>query len=303
MTSSDDLARSKLLAERIRQRTDERVRRLVDRFTGDLDYSAASAELLISQAAWDYVTEAAIAAHKVFAHPDLLRKHPEVSYYYRGLSLLSRKRVRDGTGVDVRPWEMKERIRPVLPQDALKVAQLYNSVICSIVEGTTGWTLRNGYRNILSTMGITLDGMFRNVIGQDAEKLVKTKMADWLEERELVEERTSARKFTLADGVTMLYGSEPDILFKRDQQDVATIEIKGGKDPAGALERLGAMQKSFDETPARCHNFLIAGVVTPEMRSRLDQQRVEVYILDDLLNDDKWEEFTTDLFHHALRIV
>ena len=52
---------------------------------------------------------------------------------------------------------------------------------------------------------------------------------------------------------------------------MATIEIKGGKDPAGALERLGAMQKSFEATPAQCVNFLVAGVVTAEMRKRLDQ--------------------------------
>ena len=44
---------------------------------------------------------------------------------------------------------------------------------------------------------------------------------------------------------------------------------------AGALERLGAMQKSFAETPARCHNFLIAGVVTIEMESRLAQHDVK----------------------------
>ena len=43
---------------------------------------------------------------------------------------------------------------------------------------------------------------------------------------------------------------------------IATIEIKGGKDPAGALERLGAIQKSFEETPPGCENMLIAGVIT-----------------------------------------
>ena len=303
MTSHDDLTRSKLLAERIRQRTDEKVRRLVDRFTGRLDYSTAKEELLISESAWEYVTTSSIEPCKVFAHPDLLQEHPEASFYYRGIALLSLKRVRTGAGVDVKGWETKNRVRPVSQQDALQVCRVYNSVISAIIAGTTEWTLGNGYRNILSTMGITLDGMFRNVIGQDAERLIKTKIADWLEEQTLVLERKSASRFTLPNGVTMMYGSEPDILFRSGEKAVATIEIKGGKDPAGALERLGAVLKSFTETPARCHNFLIAGVVTTEMASRLDQHDVKVFILDDLLNDDGWNAFTTELFHHALRIA
>ena len=305
MTSRDDLARSKYLAERIRQRTDERARRLVDEFTGNLDYSTAMNELLITRPAWEYVTTSSIEPRKVFAHPDLLQKHPEASLYYRGIALLSLKRVRTGAAVDVKVWEARDRLGPVSRQNALQVCRLYNSVISSIIEGTTAWTLGNGYRNILSTMGITMDGMFRNVIGQDAERLIKTKLAEWLKEKDLVLEQKGAGMFILPKGVTMIYGSEPDVLFRRgeDEDTVATIEIKGGKDPAGALERLGAMLKSFDETPPRCQNFLIAGVVTKEMQSRLTQKAVNVFILDDLLNDDDWNAFTIELFHHALRIV
>ena len=146
--------------------------------------------------------------------------------------------------------------------------------------------------------------MFRNVIGQDAERLIKTKVDDWLREQELIEERRSRSKFILSGGVTMIYGSDPDILFARAERPVATIEIKGGKDPAGALERLGAMQKSFDATPAGCQNILIAGVVTPQMQSRLEQIGVvKVFVLDDLLNDDGWNDFTTEVFHHTLRVL
>lgn len=303
MTSHDDLTRSKLLAERIRQRTDERVRRLVDEFTGRLCYLDAREELLISQPAWEYVTTSGIEPRRVFAHPDLLQEHPEASFYYRGIALLSLKRVRAAAGVDVKGWESKARVRPVSQKDARRVCRVYNSVISSIIEGTTEWSLGNGYRNILNTMGITLDGMFRNVIGQDAEKLIKTRIADWLDEHVLILERKSAGRFDLPNGVTMVFGSEPDILFSRAEDVVATIEIKGGKDPAGALERLGAMQKSFAETPPRCQNFLIAGVVTTEMEARLAQHNVRVFVLDDLLNDAVWNAFTTELFHHALRIT
>ena len=41
----------------------------------------------------------------------------------------------------------------------LRVARTYNAVISIIIIGTDGWTLENGYRNVLATMGITEDGI------------------------------------------------------------------------------------------------------------------------------------------------
>ena len=66
----------------------------------------------------------------------------------------------------------------------LRVAQLYNAVISSIIEGSTGWTLENGYRNVIANMGIGLDGTVRNLIGQDAEQLVKTRIRKWLDRQQ-----------------------------------------------------------------------------------------------------------------------
>ncbi len=103
----------------------------------------------------------------------------------------------------------------------------------------------------------------------------------------------------------MGYGSEPDIEFRRGDRLVATIEIKGGRDPAGALERLGAMIRSFAETPPGCVNFLVAGIVTPEMQTRLCAMgNVKVYMLDDIAQDgEQWDDFTNEVFHHALRVI
>lgn len=304
MTAHDDLVRrSKVLSERIRQRTDIRVRKLIDEYSGVLDYKARE-DLMISPSAWQHVEKSGIEPRQVFAHPKLLQEHPEATLHYRGLALLPLKRMRAAGAPDVKTWENKSLTRPVSPESALAVCRLCNTVICSIIEGSAEWTLENGYRNIIANMGITLDGVFRNVIGQDAERLIKTKVEDWLHEQKLIERRKSRHTFMLSSGVTMIYGSEPDILFTREGRQVATVEIKGGRDPAGALERLGAMQKSFDATPAGCQNILIAGVVTTEMRSRLEQIGVvKVFILDSLLNDDGWDDFTREVFHHTLRIL
>ena len=190
------------------------------------------------------------------------------------------------------------------------MSRLYNAVISSIIEGTTNWTLQNGYRNIIANMGIGLDGTVRNIIGQDAENIVKNRIRDWLDSRKLILERNEAQtEFTLGKDYRMRFGSEPDIRFQQlvegEARTTATIEIKGGKDRAGALERLGAMQKSFEATPPGCVNILIAGVVTQEMRARLDQMGVvKVFLLDDLTVDgDGWSNFINEVFHYTIRIT
>lgn len=111
--------------------------------------------------------------------------------------------------------------------------------------------------------------------------------------------------FELKGGCSMYYKSEPDIEFRKNGETVATIEVKGGRDPAGALERLGAMTKSFEETPPGCVNMLVAGVVTDVMRERLNSIGVvKVFMLDDVTTDGPhWYNFLNEIFHHTLRIV
>ena len=148
--------------------------------------------------------------------------------------------------------------------------------------------------------------MFRNEIGDIAEALIKSRILTWLKDRGLnAPEDPPDRKYQLPNDTLMQFSSEPDISFARDGTLVATIEIKGGTDPAGALERLGSMTKSFEETPRGCINILVAGVITREMRVRLDDiGLVKVYLLDELAKDgERWDHFTNEVFHHAVRVV
>ena len=103
----------------------------------------------------------------------------------------------------------------------------------------------------------------------------------------------------------MHYGSEPDIEFQQNGKVVATIEIKGGTDPAGALERLGAVQKSFEATPANSVNILVAGIVTAEMEQRLNSLGIGKYfLLDNITHDGEgWSDFLNEVFHHVVRIT
>lgn len=185
----DAQIRSALISERIRQRTDLALRDLIAQYSETLTFHPLD-DLMISGQAWRHVEVSDIDPKLVFAHPELLRKHPTVSQYYRGLTLLPRKRVTDIAG-SVDSWEDGTRKTPIAEHRSKVVARLYNAVISSIIEGATNWTLENGYRNIIATMGISLDGTFRNIIGQDAEDLIRNRIKVWLASRQFIVEQNS----------------------------------------------------------------------------------------------------------------
>ena len=298
------IERSVWFAERVRRRTDIHLRAKVAGYDRPLSFQPIES-LLISLHAWRHIRAASIPPKLVFAHPDLLVDIPETSAYYRNMALLPQKRVSD-LAANVKTWEEGTRRNPISNEVALGVSKLYNAVLSSIIEGSTEWTLDNGYRNIVASMGVGLDGTMRNVIGRDADIQVKSRLLTWLQGQGLVL-RGDAYKggIQLRGECWMVFGSEPDIAFFRDGVLISTIEIKGGRDPAGALERLGAARKSFEATPPGCVNILVAGVMTGEMRRRLGLLgNVKTFNLDDLTFDgDGWYEFLDEVFHHTVRIV
>ena len=253
--------RAQIISYRIRQRVDEAVRAKILAFSGEL--TGRPEEFGIDLMAWRYVEGIGVKRRLVFAHPNMLRAHPDTSLHYRGIATLSLKRVQQIAG-SVDRWEKAPGRVRVTEERALRVARLYNTVISSIIRESTDWTLQNGYRNILATMGITEDGALRNIIGQEAERAVKDKITNWLESHsgKACSANATRTRWTLGDdeNLCMIFGSEPDVCFERKSPNgawdtVSTIEVKGGTDPAGALERLGAVKKSFDRTPVRSKTF------------------------------------------------
>ena len=304
--------RGVVIATQIAKRGDMRARDGIAAFHGVWpDYSDLN-RLMISEEAWAYIQSNSIDPRMAFAHPDIFCRSPSAILYYRGMALLPLKGLSEAA-VAVDKWEDHGPEAKPKPEAALKVARVCNYVNSGIITSMDGWTLEDGYRNILATMGITQDGSMRNRVGRIAEKRIQQKLLDWLQENEKVTSAVpdSSNMYSLIRDYRMTFSSDPDIKFERrsapdaEWEIVATIEIKGGRDSAGALERLGAVQKSFEETPS-AKNFLIAGVVTKEMARRLSGLPVEKYfLLDDLLEDDKgkWLEFLDEIFHHTVRIV
>ncbi len=303
--------RALIISHNIRRRADVGVRQLIEDFDSPLDFSGRLEDLAIAQEAWDYIAQSQIAPKLVFAHPDLLRAHPQTSLHYRGIATLSLKRVQSMAG-QVNRWEDGAFRKPPTAERCLNVARTYNAVVSVIITGADDWTLENGYRNILATIGITEDGALRNIVGQEGETAVKERLTDWLAANKEIAAQVEGTITLLgtADNLRMVYSSEPDIRFEVLNDDggwqiMSTVEIKSGTDPAGALERLGAIQKSFAETPARARNFAVLGVVTSEMRRRLDDMNVaRDFSLYHILHDnDAWDDFTREIFHHTLRLV
>ncbi len=114
--------RSVLFATRIATRTDQQLRRLVDGFEAPLSFSPIE-DHLISKEAWNHVAASGYKPQFVFAHPEILMKHPQTSAYYRNMALLPLKRVSD-LAVGVERWERVGEKSRVTLERATCVARL-----------------------------------------------------------------------------------------------------------------------------------------------------------------------------------
>ena len=307
--------RSKIIQKALSERKDERLRKeikaIIERRSAPLDYKPLH-ERMISHEAWDYVIGIGLKPWQVFAHEDVLKELNEASMYYRGIALLSKKEIQKlASNVDnlENSSEVirKGKITKSLSEKIQKVTRVYNCVISAMIMDSTDWSMENGYRNIIATMSISLDGTIRNKIGKMAEDKVRKIIMEFAQhKRWLLGSPESQDWISLFGGFRMKFGSEPDVEFQEQignlKKTVATIEIKGGTDPAGALERLGAMKKSFDETSEKSVNFLILGVSTESMDKRLEDTPIKKFILSELDRPSECARFLDELFHHAVRI-
>ena len=306
--------RSQDLTRSLQRRLDVRAREAVASLADGFGFTAPIEDYLISQSAWEHVHSLGLGPAQVFCHPDMLVEEPFISLYYRGVSGLSLKEVQEQARA-VSTWEREPETRarkPRVTADAARQVARYNCFISSIIENTADWTLENGYRNIIASMGISFDGSMRNKMGDLPEWRLRRLLLQYVFETGLLvlPEYTSAidlpdnpPRYELSNGIVMEFSSEPDVAFRRGELMEATIEIKGGIDPAGALERWGAAEKSAQaaiENNTRCKNFLVAGVITDAMRRLIDQSRLFEKDFD--LSETRQVEFFDEIFNHTLRM-
>jgi len=314
----DELRKTKslIIVAALQLRRDSKATQAIEVYSEKVAWKPLS-NLMISRLAWKQVERQKIEAKFVFCHPKILQASPISSLYYRGLSALSLKAMNSYCG----GIELLESGKAtVSAEKALKMARVYNTFTCSVIENSQAWTLENGRRSIIATLGISLDGTVRNKIGTIAEQRIRALIVEWLVGRKLVvspqlpdkkilDYEKIPRLLQLKNGITIEFQAEPDVSFRKDKELLAVIEIKGGIDPAGALERYGAGTKSFQNAvkeSSHCKNFYLGAVFTPELDRRIKADRLvekTFNIIDIVAEPAKRDEFFDEVFNHTLRLT
>ena len=237
---------------------------------------------------------------EIFCHPKLLRQHPNTITYYQNIAALSQKAVTSLTSFDFKKYEdYKANRRLLTDTQAISLSRLFNKHI-SLIINCSLQSLSKGeiYGLLLTSTGAEIVDTWRGKIGEEAEKCVQRLLIYEAKKRELLLALISTtgisvvvydpaksaeqlghiehyRGIHLTNQTSILFHNEPDlILLNRQGATVGVIEVKGGADPAGALERYGAAKKSFEESRrinAQVKTMLVASCITSEVQARIQQ--------------------------------
>ena len=126
-----------------------------------------------------------------------------------------------------------------------------------------------------------------------------------LQERGIISgDQANNTTFELGSEMTLVFSDEPDIAIYKNSIPLVAVEIKGGIDPAGVLERVGAALKSLrrtkQENPSSITILILQDVSLTE-RARKDlsinlEIVTHLYSTSSILSDEeKREEFFTIL--------
>lgn len=266
---------------------------------------------------------------QVFCHPKLIREHSILLAYYRNIAALSQKAVNYLVGINLKKLETDEQNQFPLAEDkAFVLSRLFNEHISLIIDSSIeSLTEKELYGILLASTGTQIDGSWRNAIGEEAEKIVQRLLIKEAKELKLLTAfipRTgtaielynsdnleqqlgniqSYRGIMLANHTSLLFSKEPDISLLNNQGiTVGVIEIKGGTDPAGALERYGAAKKSFEEAlriNPEVKTILVASCITTEVNTRIENDStISTYFnLTEILTEQKlqYKNFIQEVF-------
>lgn len=265
-----------------------------------LDWKSRN-EFGISDEVFDAICQVADSTNiaHYLCHPSILISRPEMLKYYRCISTFSQKGIKAVSGIS-----SADRLENGRPIDELKAAAL-----ASAINGNLGPIYRVAVPSLEklkammhATAGISIDGGWKNAVGSEGERVIKSVIVrhghangevvavtisngtksgtttvpvaeinpEWIDNH-----AGSFRSVMFSNGATAVFGTEPDVtLYDSAGRTVAGIEVKAGLDPAGALERLGAMLKSFDAITAvapHAQRILVIACLTAEVEARLKE--------------------------------
>jgi hypothetical protein len=228
-------------------------------------------DLNIADQAWNKVIHRGIKPVIVFAHPHVLQTVPSSVGYYRMLAMVSQKSMKR-IGINLDSYEAGRSLTN--EAGALAAAQHLNRIISALIELDETINAREFdlWRGMAA--GSQAQGSWQNNKGASAEVAIREVVLRRLQERGFVTgEQASAPSIPLDDGRILVFADEPDIAIYRGDIPEVAIEVKGGIDQAGVLERIGATLKSLRRTRQENPNsitILIIQDVSMTERARQD---------------------------------
>lgn len=285
----------------------------------------------IGEDAFNQIESSDLNLIQVFAHPRILREHPLLTAYYRNVAALSQKSVSYLVKINTNQFEFGNK-EAMNETQALALVTLFNQHITLVIENALqGFAEKHVKGLLFASTGAQIDGSWRNAIGEESERVVYKMLIKGAIDRSLLSafllrgnsgavekfEIKNAkvimgkvdeyRGFLLNNKKSILFSSEPDVsLLDEDGTTLAVIEIKGGTDPAGALERYGAAKKSFEASikdNSKVITILVANCITPEVNDRLKQDKtIKTYLnLAALVNsEDERQQFLKYVFENLM---
>lgn len=250
----------------------------------------------ITHNAWDLIDKQKIDFLRIFCHPKVLVEHPKLISYYRNVAAIPLKGVQY-LAFNITDYESGKKAE-ISYQNAMILSKLFNTHISAIVESTLKISIHNINSLMFSSAGATVDGSWRNKIGEEAEKMVKSYIlraclnnntifamidknnspVDFDPSYDYMANIDIFKGIKLINKKSILFSSEPDVsIIDKTGKPLSVIEVKGGTDPAGALERLGAIKKSFDQARhenSKVETILVVSCITDEMGKRLKKDKL-----------------------------
>lgn len=250
--------------------------------------------LNISQKAWNKIIHRGIKPVRVFSHPEVLKGNPKRVSYYRMLAMVSQKSM-SKVGLSVNGYE--DGRKSFDNNMTLKISKHLNKIISILIEHDEKIDAREFdlWRGMAA--GSQAQGSWQNTKGDRAEVVIKELIERRVREKELIIKEIihgKGEKLELKDGRILVMGSEPDVGIYQNNIIQIAVEIKGGIDPAGVLERFGAALKSLrrakQENPKSITVLIMQGIsLTSKAKEEIDKSKATIdyfFTIEDLLENE-----------------
>jgi hypothetical protein len=257
--SGDQWAKREFFHQKLHEWGLTEIAEALDRIKGE-SLTWDIARLGIVESAWNKIIHRGIKPILIFAHPDVLQSVSQAVAYYRMLAMVSQKSM-NNLRINVTRFENGQALPDV--KHAWEIAIHLNPIISALIQPDTVINPREFdiWRGMAA--GAQADGSWRNLKGKKTELVVKSAILRRLRSGNLIEAETP-NEIALKDGRIIIFADEPDIAIYSGNILQVAIEVKGGIDTAGILERVGAAIKSlsraFEENPNAITILLLQGV-------------------------------------------